>query len=107
MYLRWAVLAHVVVFIFQIGAVGHSTTNLVGIVPNNLRNMIRKHDQELIPRFLLVTAQFDSVKDDHGVAAVYLRVVASWSSVGGSPQVVAVVLHLAMPAHDSIAPGGF
>lgn len=40
-----------------------------------------------------------------GVAGVYLRVVSNHFVVEGSPQVVAIVLHLVVPAHDSKAPG--
>lgn len=39
------------------------------------------------------------------MAAVYLRVVADNVAVDGSPQVVAVVLHLVVPTCDYIAPG--
>lgn len=39
------------------------------------------------------------------MAAVYLRVVASRFAVNGSPLVVAVVLHLVVPALNSMAPG--
>lgn len=105
MYSRWAVLAHVVVFVFRLGAVGHSTANLVWIVPNNL--MMIKQDQELIPSFFPVAVHFNLVWDHHhhSVAGVYLRVVSNHFVVEGSPQVVAIVLHLAVPALDSKAPG--
>lgn len=39
------------------------------------------------------------------MAGVYLRVVSNHFVVEGSPHFVAIVLHLAVPALDSIAPG--
>lgn len=76
-------------------------------MPNNLRTI--KQDQELIPFIYLflvpLTVHLNLVCDHHGVAGVYLCVVSNHFVVEGSPQVVAIVLHLAVPAHDSKAPG--
>lgn len=94
--LRWAVLADIEVFIFSIGTGGHSTTNFVGAVPDNLR---MKHKMTRSSR-----RRWSFHRQSIKVLEEYLRVVSDHFSFLDGSHSVLKVLHLVVPGLDSITP---
>lgn len=97
--LRWAVLADVEVFESSIGTGGHSTTDFIGAVPDNLR-MKRKMTSSSRRRR---SFHRQSIK----VLEEYLRVVSDHFPFRDSSHSVLKVLHLVVPGLDSITPAVF
>lgn len=111
LYSPWAVLAHIVVRVFRFGTVGHGTTDLVGIVPNNLkmRNQKIRSPCICLTHWAHVNLSWDMQwrhthqVPEHLLTGAYLRVVSYYCVIDGSLFIVPV-LHLVIPVLDNTAP---